>query len=271
MALDFSKHFAEYEKLVAEVDLIFHRIAESHPTEVRCGERCADCCYAMFDLSLVEALYLNHHFNQKFEGQARSEILDRADQADRAAYKLKRSAYKKNEEGRPSEEIMEELGKARIRCPLLGADDLCVMYEARPITCRVYGLPLAIGGQARTCGRSGFTTGKAYPTVNIERIQDRLMEISQELTADLHTRHSRMWDMLIPASMALLTSFDEDYLGVIQETPGGALGNSPCSACSQDASSCGQDSSSCQGCDPTSQTITIGRVDSSSPGEGEHG
>jgi len=272
MALDFSKHFTAYEQLVAEVDLIFRRIAESHPEEVRCGKGCADCCYAMFDLSLVEALYLNHHFNQTFEGQARSDILERADQADRMAYRLKRSAYKKKEEeGRPSEEIMEELGKARIRCPLLGESDLCIMYETRPITCRVYGLPLAIGGQARTCGRSGFTTGRPYPTVNIERIQDRLMEISQALAVDLHTRHSRIWDMLIPPSMALMTSFDEEYLGVIQENPAASPGGSPCSACSQDASSCGKDSSSCQGCDPDTQTITIGRVDDASPGEGERG
>lgn len=257
MALDFSRHFEEYEKLAAESDLIFRRVAETHPDEVRCVKGCTDCCYAVFDLTLVEALYLNHRFNQTFEGEERSKILERADQADRAAYKVKRQAFKASEEGKPSREIMEEVGKTRIRCPLLGDDDLCVLYEHRPITCRLYGLPLAIGGEARTCGRSGFAPGGSYPTVHIERIQDRLMEMSQALVADLNTKHSRMWDMLVPPSMALLTTYDETYLGVVDESEGA---DSPCSACSQDAASCGQDSSACQGCDPDNQTITIGRM-----------
>ncbi|MFW5836897.1 MAG: YkgJ family cysteine cluster protein [Desulfovibrionaceae bacterium] len=274
MALDFCRHFEEYEKLVAEVDLVFCRISETHPEQVRCEKGCSDCCYALFDLSLVEALYLNHHFNQNFEGQARSDILERADQADRAVYKVKRNAFKANEEGKPSSEILAELGKVRIRCPLLGEDDLCVLYDHRPITCRVYGLPMAIGGEARTCGKSGFTPGGSYPTVHIERIQDRLLELSQALVAELNTKHARMWDMLIPPSMALLTTFDENYLGVVDEArsekAAALIGDSPCTACSQNAASCGQDSSSCQGCDPDSQTITIGRTDGK-PGEGDRG
>ena len=42
---------------------------------------------------------------------------------------------------------MEEAARIKCRCPLLGDDDRCLLYQARPITCRLYGVPTAIAGQ----------------------------------------------------------------------------------------------------------------------------
>ncbi len=218
MQFDFSPLFAEYEALVKEADDIFDTIKQQHPACVVCGQGCDDCCYAMFDLSLVQALYVHHHFHQRYAGAKRSAILDRADEADREAYRFKRRLFKASQEGLTTTQIMEEVARARIRCPLLGEAKTCELYEHRPITCRLYGLPQAVNGQARTCGLARFEKGVAYPTVNIEAFQDRLMLMSHKFVASLPTSHVEMGDMLVPVSMALLTTYDKDFLGVKDES-----------------------------------------------------
>ncbi len=102
----------------------------------------------------------------------------------------------------------------RIRCPLLNKDNQCDLYASRPVTCRLYGIPTAIGGRGHTCGLSAFNTGESYPTVNLEQVHAKLHELSCEILEVLRSTHVKMGDVLMPLSMALLTVFDEAYLGV---------------------------------------------------------
>ena len=48
--------FLEYEVLTAQVDKLFQDVQSKYPKEVACTKTCSDCCYALFDLSLVEAM-----------------------------------------------------------------------------------------------------------------------------------------------------------------------------------------------------------------------
>jgi Fe-S-cluster containining protein len=91
---------------------------------------------------------------------------------------------------------------------------LCYLYDNRPLTCRFYGIPTAIGGEGHTCGKSGFKKGEQYPTVNLDAVYNKLQQISAELIRDLKSRYVKLSDMLVPLSMALLTTYDDDYLGV---------------------------------------------------------
>ncbi|AMK11137.1 MAG: YkgJ family cysteine cluster protein [Pseudodesulfovibrio sp.] len=214
MALDFTEYFQKYEAIVAEVDAVFKKFETEMPDLVKCGKGCSDCCYALFDVTLVEGMYLNAKFNEKFSGLERSEILARADKADRLIHKLKRKVYKASQEGRPVNEILMEVARARVRCPMLGDDDLCSIYENRPITCRLYGVPTSIGGEAHTCNKAGFKGGEKYPTVNMDIILDRLLGIGKELQKGIGSRFKELGDMLLPVSMAIVTDYDEGYLGV---------------------------------------------------------
>lgn len=232
MALDFSKYFQRYEQLVSEADKLFSSIQDRHPECVTCKQGCSDCCYALFDLSLVEALYVNHHFHRVLPKELKDEILTKADQADRTAYKLKYQAYKSHRDGAPTEEILAEMARRRVRCPLLNARDECDLYDYRPLTCRLYGVPQVIEGRSRTCALSNFQPGVAYPTVHMEKIQAKLAELSMELVSGLNTKYVRMADVLVPPSMALLTVYDEEYLGIQK-------------------SGCAQTGCSSQGCDPS--------------------
>lgn len=217
MDFDFSPFFKRYEALATQAEAAFDKIREAHPECVKCAKECSDCCNALFDVTFIEALYINHKFNAALDGKALGEILERANTSDRRIHKIKRDALKELQSGKDESDILAEMAEYRIPCPLLNEDRLCDLYDYRPITCRLYGVPTAIGGKGHTCGLSAFEQGKAYPTVNLDTIQTRLYEISNDLVVALNSRHVKMGDMLVPLSMALITSYDDTYLGVAPE------------------------------------------------------
>jgi Fe-S-cluster containining protein len=214
MDIDFTPYFRKYESLVAVADSIFAKMKKEYPQAVTCGLGCADCCYALFDLSLIEAIYINDQFHRRFSGAQKENLLEKARIADRAVYKLKRQAFKALQKGKSEREIFEQIAEKRIRCPLLDDKSLCALYEYRPITCRIYGVPTSIDGKSHICGLSGFTKGQPYPTVQIDVIHRQLYAVSHELVQATRSRHVKMSDVLVPLSMAILTDYDEAYLGI---------------------------------------------------------
>ena len=213
MDFDFTPYFKKYEDLLKIADQLFDRVAQQYPVNVKCREGCADCCHALFDLTIIEALYINHQFNKEIEGAQREEILSKANQIDRLINRIKRKAFKELQNGKDENHILAEMALERARCPLLNSDDRCDLYSYRPITCRFYGIPTAIGGEGHTCGLSGFVEGEQYPTVHLDKIHQQLQQLTAELVRDLGTRHIKLSDMLVPLSMALLTIYDEYYFG----------------------------------------------------------
>lgn len=212
MNLDLSIFYREYEALVSQVDAVFNRVAVGFESEVKCAKGCSDCCHAVFDVSLVEAMYLNDKFLQISDPQ-HQEILIAADKADRKAQILKRNVSREAVANQNSE-VLNRIARERLRCPLLDVEDRCVLYDYRPITCRLYGIPLEIGGRSHTCGFSGFEPGKEYPAVKIERIQDSLVSLSSRLLDHLQSRYHDFRLMHVPVSTALITVYSEEYFGV---------------------------------------------------------
>ena len=217
MDIDLSLYFKKYENLVATADEVFDRVKKAHADCVKCGEQCADCCFALFDLTLIEALYLHHKFNEKFQGATKVELVEKANRADRGIYKIKRKAFKELQSGRNEGELLAEMALERVRCPLLNEEDLCELYDYRPLTCRFYGIPTAIGGAGHTCGKSGFKQGQKYPTVNLDAVHTQLQQISAELLRDIESRNIKLVDLLVPLSSAMIMDFDEVFLGVAEE------------------------------------------------------
>lgn len=218
---DLTPFFERYEQYAREADALFERIRGEYPELVVCREQCSSCCHALFDLSLVEALYLNSKFLERLpEGAERSAILDDADRIDRKTAAFKRKVFKDSKEGKDSNEILAEVAAAQMRCPLLGRDDRCRLYDVRPITCRLYGVPTAIGGKSHTCGLTGFKQGEKYPTVALDKMQLRLTQLSEELAAALESVYTELASMYVPVSSALITAYDAEYLGVGRKARG---------------------------------------------------
>ncbi|MBP3730671.1 MAG: YkgJ family cysteine cluster protein [Mailhella sp.] len=157
---------------------------------------------------------LNRAFNKEFGfGIRRSAVLEAANDADRQLTRLKRHYFQQAKSGMPDGDILIEAGRERVRCPLLGLDDTCLLYEHRPITCRLYGVPTVIQGKAHVCGTCRFEKGRSYPTVALDRIQDRLADMSRRIGAVLGSRFRDLHRVYVPVSMALLTKYDDAYLG----------------------------------------------------------
>lgn len=214
MSIDLDPYFKAYEQLVKAADDVFERVRSEHPDSVKCELACSDCCHALFDLTLIEAAYISARFREKLEESERNAILEKASTVDRKIYKLKRDAFKELNGGKPENEILEEMGTQRVRCPLLNDQDRCDLYEQRPITCRLYGIPTSIGGTGRTCGLSGFQEGRSYPTVNIDVIHQKLYGISAQMVKEINSKYVGVAEVLVPLSMAILNVYDETYLGI---------------------------------------------------------
>ncbi len=220
--VDLSYWFEAYEAIVADVDTVFQRVNKQYPDCVTCSKGCDDCCHALFDVSLIEATYINHRFERAFDfGPERSHILSMAADTDRQLTKLKRQYFKdlravQDEQAIEGavDSVMQKAGKERVRCPLLTQDNACILYEYRPITCRLYGIPQAIGGKSHVCGMSRFDKGIQYPSVYIEKIQDKLDALSLDLQQGVGSRYKELHKVYVPLSMALLTNYDAAYLGI---------------------------------------------------------
>ena len=218
MLSSLSPIFARYEFLCAEADTLFEQVRRLHPDCVTCSLGCSDCCHAVFDLSLVEALYLNQKFRQTIAfGPRHSAIINAAGDADRLAARTKRNLYNSSKDT-AIRQVMEDAARTRILCPLLDAEDHCQLYEYRPVICRLYGVPASIAGEAHVCGTSAFNKGQSYPTVALEKIQDRLAAMSREIAQTLGTRFKELHLVYVPVSMALLTRYDANYLGITHGT-----------------------------------------------------
>jgi Fe-S-cluster containining protein len=212
--MEFSTFFEKYNKIVAAADKVFEQIKNEYPDCVTCKIECSDCCNALFDISLVEALYISRKFREKFNGSGLDKLLEKANKADRKIYKLKKDAYRDFKDGKDETAIFGKMAEERVRCPVLNESDQCDIYEFRPITCRLYGIPTAIGGKGHTCGLSEFAKGKSYPTANLDAIHQTLFNISTELVTHIGSKYSRLSEIVVPISMALLTIYDEEYLGI---------------------------------------------------------
>jgi Fe-S-cluster containining protein len=213
--LNFAKTFSQYETLVSEMDKIFKAMQEAHKECVRCKSYCCDCCYAVFDVTLIESFYINYHFNNALARRERRAILKRAERADRQYYQIKQKLKKMYiQQGKSPEDVFSRLAEERVPCPLLNDKKLCDLYEWRPITCRVYGIPTSIGGVTHICKESRFKEGTAYPTVNLDNMNDRLFQLSEELLREMGSTRSKIHMSLVPVSAALMTTYDEKYFMV---------------------------------------------------------
>ena len=55
--------------------------------------------------------------------------------------------------------------------------------------------------------------------MNLDRIHGELQHISADLVAALKSKYIRLVDLLVPLSMAMLTVYDEEYLGIPSDEP----------------------------------------------------
>lgn len=169
--------FKEYESLMAKADYSYQKIKNEHSSCVKCRIHCDDCCYAVFGLFLIEAVYLKHHFDE-LDREYQREALLRGEKAEEDLLKIERKLQMLEVSPRAKNGI---IGKERVRCPLLNDNRECMLHPFRPITCRVYGIPTIINGKARVCWKAEFDKGKTYPAFNLDATHKELYQLSRRL------------------------------------------------------------------------------------------
>ncbi|MEW6351359.1 MAG: hypothetical protein AB1646_20090 [Thermodesulfobacteriota bacterium] len=210
--MNLQEHIQRYIDLQNRANRLFESVKAVHPEAVRCAQGCDECCAVYFDLSLVEAFFLSGMCRDHITAEQRDKVLERA-QALVSEFAAAREIIDGTAQTGtiPLETIEDEIAKLKIECPLRN-DGSCVLYEYRPITCRLYGVPQKIGERVVCCPKSGFRSGEKFVTVDVDAINRQLRLFSEELLSDLlgETPDSCA-DMRFSAAKALLTRFDKDF------------------------------------------------------------
>ena len=210
--------FGKYLQEVRKADYLFKTIQEKYPDSVRCRIRCCDCCHAVFGVFPIEAAYINYHFN-RLDRKVRRDVLRRSEKAEDEMLKAKDSL--KVFEDNPKMKVFG-LGKQRVRCPLLQDSEECVLYENRPIICRIYGVPYSLKQgdkeQAFVCSVSGFQEKVTYPTVKLDKIYHELCQLSKELLTEAgYLNPAAKANLMLPLSRILRMPFEAIVKGKFGE------------------------------------------------------
>lgn len=132
-----------YDALLREVDAWFASCLQNHADLIACHHGCSACCRGLFDITLLDALYLRSGFEQLPESVQRTVRL-------KAAFRMKGLKERWPTLGEswllnsiPETEwddIMPEDDESP--CVLLSNEGACLVYDHRPMTCRLNGIPL---------------------------------------------------------------------------------------------------------------------------------
>ncbi len=211
--MDFSYLFEPYDNLVTKADQAFQRMQNEFSECIKCELHCSDCCHAVFGLFLAEAVFLKRDFDQLDEDKKKT-ALKRGDEADKELEQLEKMLKTFEDDPQMSAYSM---AKAKIRCPLLNDNNECILYSYRPITCRVYGIPIMVQGVPRVCGKAGFQKNQTYPTFNLDGVYRELYQLSTELLGKAGEKAQEKASLLLSVSKVIKTPIDE----LIGQNPGG--------------------------------------------------
>lgn len=198
-----------YADLAARADSSFEKGAAHHRALIRCKQGCSDCCHAVFGLFPIEAAVVKERFD-RLPRKERRAALQRASKSDRDLEKLQKSM---KESADRSVMNVQRLARERLRCPLLNAEEACILYSHRPITCRVYGIPTLIQGRVRVCGISGFKKGESYPAFNLDAVYGELHRLSRDLMAEMGVGDLTKASLLYAVSRVIRGPFPEMITG----------------------------------------------------------
>lgn len=200
-----------YGELLGEVDRWFDGCLKRYPDRIVCGQGCSACCRGLFDITLLDALYLKRGFDllpplerQVVQERSAARLMDLSGQWPefKAPWTLNHIAEELWDEMMPEED--------ETPCPLLSDTGVCRVYRHRPMTCRLNGIPLI--------DTSGEELFDEWCTLNFVESDPRRLEdlrhgfndlftqellLFRELTRRMFGRAVNELDTIIPAAAFL--------------------------------------------------------------------
>jgi Fe-S-cluster containining protein len=132
----------QHKELLAQVDDWFSRCVNLYPEKISCKSGCSACCRSTFDITLLDAYYLKLGFDAVPDA-VKEKVLKKCRERlgeMREHWPELDHPYILNY--RPEEDwelLMPE--EDETPCVLLGDDGRCLVYDNRPMTCRLHGIP----------------------------------------------------------------------------------------------------------------------------------
>ena len=169
----------DYRSLLADVDSWYRSVQSSHPYQVPCTRGCRECCIGLFDVSLADRDLLR-------DGLSQADPAIRKDIQARAAALVARlreiePGLGDTLDGMSPEEVDDLCDAAGdVECPVLGREGECRLYEHRPLTCRMSGVPVVdLSGKTvypEGCAKCTLKP-KDTPRLDCDRISKRERKI----------------------------------------------------------------------------------------------
>jgi Fe-S-cluster containining protein len=204
-----------YRRLLHEVDTWFSRCSLAAGEQIACQRGCSACCRGLFDITLLDAFLVKDGFDrlpqylrdrplqlawQRLEGiRCRWPDFD-------APYLLNRYPEEEWDEQMPEDD--------ETPCPLLGDDGNCMIYDSRPMTCRLHGIPLIDDSGEILFDEWCSLNFAGCDPLQVEGLRapfndifTRELLLFREFTTRLLGRPFNELDTLIPA--AILLDFDQ--------------------------------------------------------------
>jgi Fe-S-cluster containining protein len=205
----------EYRKLLQDVDHWFSHILTSHAGRMQCRQGCALCCYGLFDISLPDAvvaaegmLALPHAVREQVWARA----VRLQDVILRQVPELNPPYVLDGPDNEGIDRIVEAADNPR--CPFLGEQDQCLIYEHRPLACRLEGAPMVdardgLFGDWCELNFTGGVSEEARRTLVLDYagIQELEYSLTEGLAAGLLGRPAGGVTVFIPSLIAEFESF----------------------------------------------------------------
>ncbi len=177
-------HIARYAESLREIDRFFESVLAGHAGQMKCCCGCSLCCHGLFDISLPDALAVAEAVGG-LPALALEQVKIRAAEIQARilehALQLKPPYFLDTLTEEAIDRIAEQVG--RVRCPFLDERDKCLIYERRPLACRLEGLPMvdAEDGPFSDWCELNFTKGLAKADLkDLEFDYHRLQEIEDQ-------------------------------------------------------------------------------------------
>lgn len=120
---DFKQKFYDITSLIQTE---FDRNLDMYGDKIQCRKGCSKCCSQIFRITLLDGWMINEHVRSLPDAR-RNELQQKARE------------YLKHVASVPRTDKDTQTG---LPCPALGLEGECTIYEARPVICRRFGMPI---------------------------------------------------------------------------------------------------------------------------------
>ena len=138
--VDLSTYFAEYEAVVRKTTEDIQEAQKTVSEFLSCGDETDSCCHLFFEAPLIEAIYLSNKINRSLKSDVRKQVIHHAVEIGQQTRKVKERLSASGDDGNePGKMLDEKYARTKLICPL-NSDQRCMLYDYRPIRCRIHGL-----------------------------------------------------------------------------------------------------------------------------------